>query len=74
MRHHLDLRLHLVNYHLSCKIGSYYFLNLLLDHELIHVVLKLVLLHVLKVLVDVRLMLEAELVVLLLLLLHYWHG
>lgn len=64
----------MVNYHLSCKIGSYYFLNLLLDHELIHVVLKLVLLHVLKVLVDVRLMLEAELVVLLLLLLHYWHG
>lgn len=72
MRHHLDLRLLLVSYRLSRKLGSHHFLNLLLDHKLIDVVLKLVLLHVLKELMDVRLMLKAKMV-LLLVLYHHRH-
>lgn len=57
MRHHLDLRLVLVSYHLSRKLGSHHFLNLLLYHKLIYVVLKLVLLHVLEELMNFRLIL-----------------
>jgi hypothetical protein len=74
MRHHLDLRLLLVSYHLSYKIGSHHFMNLLLDHKLIDVVLESVLMYVLKVLVDFRLMLEAKMVMLMVLVcLHHWH-
>jgi hypothetical protein len=49
-------------------------MNLLLDHKLIDVVLESVLMYVLKVLVDFRLMLEAELVMLIVLVcLRHWH-
>jgi len=49
-------------------------MNLLLDHKLIDVVLESVLMYVLKVLVDFKLMLEAKMVMLMVLVcLHHWH-